>query len=526
MSREVSSQAAHTCQYYLELPSGILFTSAPLLLLAGPENCPQTVPARVATFGFGFFCMIVLTSYTANLASLLVAKAQRNTITSIDDAIAVKLNICVLGAIKAEIQSLYPSAILIETSDDHESLAAAHPGPGQKCDAFITSRVTWERIAAGDYAALDCALEAEGGDESNPAAGKGPKVEGSKVAGQKLCQKDEDGVVDRRRDCEAFAMVGNVVRAIPLSVPVGREFVDVFSHRTRLLIEQGTYEGFKKRAEAETRRPTACAARGGEEEEGRGAEVSSMAGTLAISLACQLIAVIMCAVEYSSGKPIQKMLGFSMSDDDQGVWGEGAGASSGGGPGAEESNQKSTLNHGHDEERRKVDTEILCELRALHTCLRFERNGIVRRSSLTHCEERADSLNLPEACVSRPHKPEACVSNTSAGVSKSRRDRLKSELPERSMSCSPEPRTSKSLRKRLQTESSAESVDADPSNSKNSFSNTGYPEIGSAAQAGQTVQNLLFGGWKMQGWSQGTPVSLIRLGDDRQATEGLAAGVC
>ena len=44
----------------------------------GPENNPASVPARISSLGFGFFCMIVLTSYTANLASLLVAKAGRS----------------------------------------------------------------------------------------------------------------------------------------------------------------------------------------------------------------------------------------------------------------------------------------------------------------------------------------------------------------------------------------------------------------------------------------------------------------
>ena len=51
-------------------------------------------------------------------------------------------------------------------------------------------------------------------------------------------------------------------------------------------------------------------------EEDEGADVSSMAGTLMISLVCQLIALILCAIEYWTGTPIQKILGFGMSEDE------------------------------------------------------------------------------------------------------------------------------------------------------------------------------------------------------------------
>ena len=274
------------------------------LQYTGPENNPQTVPARVATFGFGFFCMIVLTSYTANLASLLVMEAGRNAIESLEDAINADMKICILGAVKDEFQGRYPKASLVETSDEHESLATAHPGPGNKCDAFIDYERSWGRIAAGHYAAIDCRSEAEGGT-------------GPRVKGHPLCKKKENGDPDLGRDCGMFTRVGNALLSIPVSVPVTPKYQQVMSYRLRELTEIGKYEEFKRRTE-ETRLPPACAASSGDKEDSQhpGAKISSMAGTLIISMLCQLIAIVACAVEYRTGIPIQKLMGFSMTDEE------------------------------------------------------------------------------------------------------------------------------------------------------------------------------------------------------------------
>ena len=165
-------------------------------LTGGPANTPQSVPARIGTMGFGFFTMIVLTSYTANLASLLVAQASRNTIASIDDAIAANLRICIMAAIHPEFEALYPRARFVNSADEHELLAMAHPGEGQACEAFITTAISWERAQAGLFAKQDCEMEEAGG---------------AKYQGRKLCMKTQEGDVDLARDCRVFGKVRNVL---------------------------------------------------------------------------------------------------------------------------------------------------------------------------------------------------------------------------------------------------------------------------------------------------------------------------
>jgi hypothetical protein len=60
------------------------------------------VPARIAALGFGFFCMITLTSYTANLATLLVTRARASGISSLQEAIDTRMRICLLSSIAPE----------------------------------------------------------------------------------------------------------------------------------------------------------------------------------------------------------------------------------------------------------------------------------------------------------------------------------------------------------------------------------------------------------------------------------------
>jgi hypothetical protein len=274
----------------------------------GPENNPASVPARISSLGFGFFCMIVLTSYTANLASLLVTKAGRNSITSIEEAIDVNMKICILASIKTEFQAKYPKALFVDCADGHDQLAKTLPGPGEKeglkvCDAFVTSKWEWEKIEAGEYAKLDCDLEAEG--------------KPSKVVGRNLCQKTDDGKeVYMKRDCEAFTLVGPLLSSIPLSIPVSTTFESAFGNRLRAIKETGVYNKFWDEAQEKTQPKSACP-NSAEPDVEQGADISSMVGTLAISLVLQVVAMVLAAIEHHKKMPIQKVLGFTPSEEEE-----------------------------------------------------------------------------------------------------------------------------------------------------------------------------------------------------------------
>jgi len=87
----------------------------------GPQNTASTLPARFSQLAYGLFIIIVLASYTANLATILVAQATSNGINSIDDAIANQLTICCLSAIQTELQ-VHSARVVLSTDDKFDCL--------------------------------------------------------------------------------------------------------------------------------------------------------------------------------------------------------------------------------------------------------------------------------------------------------------------------------------------------------------------------------------------------------------------
>jgi len=63
----------------------------------GSANSPASVPGRLATVGFGFFVLITLASYTANLATILVTRGSATGLTSAQDAVDKGVTICIPG---------------------------------------------------------------------------------------------------------------------------------------------------------------------------------------------------------------------------------------------------------------------------------------------------------------------------------------------------------------------------------------------------------------------------------------------
>lgn len=114
--------------------------------------------------------------------------------------------------------------------------------------------------------------------------------------------------------CHA-CQVGPLLRSIPLSMPLHKMYQDAFSFRMRQLQELGKYKQFRESAVKKVIAAPACVEEGTGSEQG-GADLSSMAGTLAISIFCQLLALALCAIETWTGKPIQKLMGFHMTEED------------------------------------------------------------------------------------------------------------------------------------------------------------------------------------------------------------------
>eukprot|EP01052_Picozoa_sp_SAG31_P008337 SAG31_NODE_419_length_15872_cov_21.857985_6_plen_364_part_00 len=79
------------------------------LIAGSPIHESDSMPGRLLTVGFGFFCLVCLSSYTASLATLLMMANQRvSTITSLDDVIASGEPLCIRGAMLDNFLATYP----------------------------------------------------------------------------------------------------------------------------------------------------------------------------------------------------------------------------------------------------------------------------------------------------------------------------------------------------------------------------------------------------------------------------------
>lgn len=166
----------------------------------GPANTPSSVPARLAAVGFGWFLLVFMASYTANLASIFTITQSRNEINSIEDVIAKELTICAYGAVAGALSSIHPGAKVDGSySDWGPMLGAFHRG---KCDVvFCTEKVITStfngRYAAEDCTKMDGGMTAEDAEKQNV-----------------FCVRDPSGDPDLMRDCSSLVKVGSKVMTV------------------------------------------------------------------------------------------------------------------------------------------------------------------------------------------------------------------------------------------------------------------------------------------------------------------------
>eukprot|EP01001_Neometanema_parovale_P011387 NODE_762_length_2114_cov_60.087393_g727_i0.p1 GENE.NODE_762_length_2114_cov_60.087393_g727_i0~~NODE_762_length_2114_cov_60.087393_g727_i0.p1 ORF type:complete len:654 (-),score=85.39 NODE_762_length_2114_cov_60.087393_g727_i0:153-2057(-) len=135
-----------------------LFFSFGWFTSSGPLNTPSSLSSRIAHIGLGFFLTIILASYTANLATILVAQQTGIVIDSIEMAIAQKMTICMNGVVIPVVLTKYPALKAVEIGD---SPWQAHEGI--ICQAFLQPESLVALMKAGYYHLNECG---EGADKS------------------------------------------------------------------------------------------------------------------------------------------------------------------------------------------------------------------------------------------------------------------------------------------------------------------------------------------------------------------------
>ena len=118
-----------------------------------PTTTPSSVPGRIAVLGFGWFLLITMASYTANLAAILVEEKSNQGITGIDDAIKQKLAICCVPQIQAELMSVHPEAKLKLLKSVNAIVRGLNKG---ECGVGIMTDLQSRRFFSGEYNERDC----------------------------------------------------------------------------------------------------------------------------------------------------------------------------------------------------------------------------------------------------------------------------------------------------------------------------------------------------------------------------------
>lgn len=106
---------------------------------------PVSAFGKLFTISWAFVVLLLVSAYTANLASyLVVKKTESMEISSIEEAVELKLPICCLAEtelICRTVQSMYPTAIIVGTSDWKSTMSLVRDGT---CKAGISTASVWE----------------------------------------------------------------------------------------------------------------------------------------------------------------------------------------------------------------------------------------------------------------------------------------------------------------------------------------------------------------------------------------------
>ncbi|CAJ1420381.1 unnamed protein product, partial [Effrenium voratum] len=125
--------------------------------LLGQSSAPveRGPGVRLVSFGFAFFVLVTLASYTASLASLLVVQRSAvGTIANIDEAIERQVKICVPGVLYDTFQNVFPRAKWVNAGLLEHLPRQLYSGT---CQAIIASQDTVDNMHAGKIEELDCA---------------------------------------------------------------------------------------------------------------------------------------------------------------------------------------------------------------------------------------------------------------------------------------------------------------------------------------------------------------------------------
>lgn len=232
----------------------------------GQEN---TGPAhRIFKLGFAFFVLIIIASYTASLASMLVVEKQAvASISSIQGSIEQDVTICVPEAVQSTLSTLYPTAFFANVGWQENVPRSIY---AETCGAGVLSQGVLDSMHAGNIQKADCKAVADGVMAERDAH----------------CQQGLRGLP--RNDCDLMR-VGEILLTVPVAYPVSAKMSHSFTWAFSKLLSAGSFEELTKKHRDAFPQPKCDAAVGDKES---GLESRDLLGTLVISILIVAVGVL------------------------------------------------------------------------------------------------------------------------------------------------------------------------------------------------------------------------------------------
>jgi hypothetical protein len=131
------------------------------------EFNPESHAARLLSFSWSFWALIMASGYTANLASFLVSRSDSvSAVSTVDDAVTRRVPVCIQrGAVLDEFFSAkYPGLQLVRKESEHEmfeALSLSWFGGQGGCGVVATNLGTFELYQSQKASNPDCSLTSE-----------------------------------------------------------------------------------------------------------------------------------------------------------------------------------------------------------------------------------------------------------------------------------------------------------------------------------------------------------------------------
>lgn len=108
---------------------------------------PKTRLGRFLLLFYGFFVLVIIATYTANLAAFLTTEAQDSPFSGLDEVLAAHASICAMSAIHSVLENRFPGiGKLLVAADDFNPFDGMDSG---KCDVAISYESEFEVIQSG-----------------------------------------------------------------------------------------------------------------------------------------------------------------------------------------------------------------------------------------------------------------------------------------------------------------------------------------------------------------------------------------